>query len=226
MMDHPLDRPIWTALTTRQEAFAAVAGGIRRYRPEFGPFAASADGTEASFAGLAALVPAGGQVYLQQAEEIAPPPGLALLWARPTVQMVAEAIAGPQADVSVALMTVADAPEMLALAKLTRPGPFAERTHELGRFIGLRHEGRLVAMAGERMKAGPYTEISGVCTHPDRRGRGYAAGLLREVGRAILARDEQPFLHAFADNAGAIALYEKLGFAIRWQPVLMALTRP
>jgi len=164
-------------------------------------------------------------VYLQQAEEIAPPPGLVLVLAAKTVQMVAERIEGPSASFAFEELTPADAPEMLALAQLTKPGPFAERTHELGRFVGVRHAGRLVAMAGERMKAGLFAEISGVCTHPDHRGRGIAAGLMREVGRAILARGETPFLHAFADNAGAIALYAKLGFATRWKPVLMAMQR-
>jgi predicted GNAT family acetyltransferase len=106
------------------------------------------------------------------------------------------------------------------------PGPFVERTHELGRFIGVRHEGQLVAMAGERMKPEGFTEISGVCTHPDHRGRGYAAALMCEVARAIFARGETPFLHAFDDNTNAIALYERLGFVTRWRPMLMVFGRP
>jgi predicted GNAT family acetyltransferase len=224
-MDHPLDRPIWTALTTRQAALAQEVAGIRRFKPAFGAFAASANGTPESLAGLAALVPAGGQVYLQQGEEIAAPPGLILLRAARTVQMVAEQVENPPAGFAFEELTSADASEMLALARLTKPGPFAERTHELGRFVGVRHEGRLVAMAGERMKPGPFTEVSGVCTHPDYRGKGYAGGLMREVARAILARGETPFLHAFADNVGAIALYERLGFVTRWQPMLMVLQR-
>ena len=89
---------------------------------------------------------------------------------------------------------------MLALATLTRPGPFFARTHQLGAFIGVKQDGRLVAMAGERMQPTGFTEVSGVCTHPDPRGRGYAGGLMRQVAARILARGETPFLHAYADN--------------------------
>ena len=220
-MDHPLDRPIWTALTTRQAHLAQKAGGVLRYAPAFAPFAASAEGTSDSYADLAALLPEGGQLVLQQVEEIAALPGLTAVRTAATVQMIAPRIEGPDAQFDFDVLGVADAPEMLALAHLTRPGPFAERTNELGRFVGVRHDGRLVAMAGERMKAGPFTEVSGVCTHPDHRGKGYAAGLMRDVARTILSRGEMPFLHAYADNVGAIALYEKLGFATRWKPMLM-----
>jgi hypothetical protein len=140
-MDHPLDHTIWTALTTRQELFAEVAGGIRRYRPAFGPFAASADNTAESFAALASLVPPSGQVCLQQEAEIKAPPGLVLLRTVPTVQMVAERIEGPRDAFEIEVLSAADAPEMLALAQLTKPGPFFARTPELGRFVGVRHEG-------------------------------------------------------------------------------------
>jgi len=224
-MDHPLDRPIWTALTTRQASLALEAGGVRRYDPAFAPFAASAEGTTESLATLAELVPAGGQIYLQQAESIAPPPGFRLLRAVPTVQMIAEQVGEPNGAFAMEELTDADAPEMLALALLTKPGPFAKRTHELGRFLGVRHDGRLIAMAGERMKAGAFTEVSGVCTHPDYRGKGYAADLMRAVACTMLARGETPFLHAFADNTGAIGLYERLGFVVRWRPILMAMER-
>ena len=105
-----------------------------------------------------------------------------------------------------------DAEEMFALAFLTNPGPFSQRTHRLGRFIGIRENGRLVAMAGERMKPGAYTELSGVCSHPDYRGRGYAGFLMRVVASRMLERGEIPFLHCYTTNTGAIALYRSLGF--------------
>jgi predicted GNAT family acetyltransferase len=108
-----------------------------------------------------------------------------------------------------------DAPEMLALATLTEPGPFLARTHAMGRFRGARLDGRLAAMAGERMRLPGYTEVSGVCTHPDFRGRGLARRLSQIVAAAIQARGETPFLHAWATNTAAIALYESLGFAHR-----------
>lgn len=104
---------------------------------------------------------------------------------------------------------------MMALTELTKPGPFSARTHELGTFLGIRVGGKLVAMAGERMKPANYTEMTAICVHPDHRGRGYAQVLLSAVARQILARGETPFLHLFSDNAPAIALYQRQGMAIR-----------
>jgi predicted GNAT family acetyltransferase len=220
-VNHPLDRPIWNALTTRHAAFAQEAGGILRYDPAFAPFGASAQGTAESLAGLVDLAPPERPVAMLFDKEVAPPPGLTVLRSAPIVQMVAETIEGAPPNFALEELSASDAPDMRALARLTKPGPFADRTHELGRFLGVRQGGQLVAMAGERMKLDGFAEVSGVCTHPDHRGRGYAAGLMREVARGIFARGETPFLHAFADNVGAIALYEHLGFVTRWKPLLM-----
>ena len=212
---HPLDRPVWSALTSRWKPLSLGDERARRLAPEYGPFAASADTSPESLAALAALAPAEGVLFQAEAEPQPVPPGMVVTLSAGAVQMVCASVTPGEPAFEFAALTDADAPEMLALALLTRPGPFARRTNRLGGFIGVRVEGRLVAMAGERMKPTGFTEVSGVCTHPDLRGRGYAAGLMRVVARRILGRGETPFLHAYADNAGAIALYESLGFRFR-----------
>lgn len=223
---HPLDCPAWSALNERQSGFALAHGGARRYDPAYGVFAAVGDRSAASLAGLGALVAEHGDVALL---EVSPPtdaPGVTVASQDLGVQMVATRLTtGPAPDFEITPLGDADAPEMLALATLTRPGPFFDRTHQLGDFLGVRIEGQLVAMAGERMKPLGFTEVSGVCTHPDHRGRGYAGALMRLVAARILDHGETPFLHAYASNRGAIALYETLGFAVRREILMTRLTR-
>jgi len=112
-------------------------------------------------------------------------------------------------------LTAVDAPEMLALAQLTKPGPFGPRTHELGTYLGIRREGKLAAMAGERLRVPGFTEVSAVCTHPNHLGHGYASALVTELVSRILRRGEIPFLHVRADNSRAIQIYRRLGFRDR-----------
>jgi predicted GNAT family acetyltransferase len=131
----------------------------------------------------------------------------------------------PAGHEEILTLTDADAPEMLALAQLTEPGPFLSRTHTMGTFIGIRSGGRLAAMAGERFRFPGYTEVSGVCTHPDFRGRGLARRLSAAVAAGITARGERPFLHAWKTNRPAIALYESLGFAMRAEVNVAVLVR-
>ena len=114
---------------------------------------------------------------------------------------------------------------MLALATLTKPGPFGSRTHELGSYVGIRSQRKLVAMAGERLKVAGYTEVSAVCTHPDHTGKGYARVLMTEIMRRIRERDETPMLHVRADNSRAIELYERLGYRTRKQMHFAVLRR-
>jgi ribosomal protein S18 acetylase RimI-like enzyme len=130
------------------------------------------------------------------------------------VQMTAGVELGEPAPDAIALGDD-DVPEMLALTQRTNPGPFLPRTIEMGRFIGVRDGGALVAMAGERFRVPGWTEISAVCTAPTHRGQGLATRLLRAVAAGIEARGERVFLHVVATNAGAIRLYEALGFSIR-----------
>jgi len=224
---HPLDRPIWSALTSRQAPLALGDAGALRIAPEYGLFAAAADGSAESLAALSALIPADGGLAAVGVAEPGPVPGASAephrIW-----QMVCAALTPDRAarDVAIVPLTDADAAQMLALATLTRPGPFFARTHELGDFVGVKDDrGRLLAMAGERLKPEGFTEVSGVCTEPACRGRGYAGALMRVVTDRILARGETPFLHSYAHNTGAIALYESLGFALRAEVTMTVLTR-
>jgi predicted GNAT family acetyltransferase len=118
-----------------------------------------------------------------------------------------------------------DVGEMLALVALTRPGPFAGRTVELGGYVGVFDGSTLVAMAGERLAPPGFREISAVCTHPDHRGRGLAAGLTTLVARRIVGRGEWPFLHHAADNEPARRVYEALGFRFRRETEWAVVTR-
>ncbi|HJV40668.1 GNAT family N-acetyltransferase [Caulobacter sp.] len=223
--DHVLDRPVWSALNGRQAHLALRRGGVARMKPDYGLFAATADEGPASLAALGELVRELGDVGLVELAAPPPVPGTKVVSSAVCLQMEASQVA-PAWDVAFEMLTLgdADAAEMLALATLTKPGPFFARTHQLGAFIGVRVEGRLVAMAGERMRPDGYTEASGVCVHPDHRGKGYAARLLREVTAKILARGERAFLHSYADNSTAIGLYESLGYRGRREVVFTVLT--
>ncbi|HYG27167.1 MAG TPA: GNAT family N-acetyltransferase [Caulobacteraceae bacterium] len=222
---HPLDRAAWNALSGRQSHLAIVEGRARRYDPAYGVFAAVEDHSPASLADLAVLVAAHGDVALLQADPPPRAPGLAVVSQDLGVQMVAEALSpAPPPGFDIVPLTDADGPQMLALATLTEPGPFFERTHRLGDFFGVKEGGRLLAMAGERMKPEGFTEVSGVCTHPEHRGRGYAGALMLHVAGRIVERGETPFLHAYAANRGAIALYEMLGFKLRCELLMTRLT--
>jgi predicted GNAT family acetyltransferase len=225
MPAHPLDRPIWSALISRQAALAQGDARALRFDPAYGLFAASADRAPAALDALAALAPAEGPIGLVEPDLPPVPPGLHLVSTALCHQMTAESVAPRPADFAILPLGDSDAPEMLALATLTKPGPYFARTHRLGGFVGAKVDGRLVAMAGERMKVPGFTEVSGVCTHPDHRGKGYAAALMAHVAAGIVARGETPFLHSYSDNEGVIALYEKMGFRLRRQVTYTLLAR-
>jgi predicted GNAT family acetyltransferase len=214
-LNHPLDRPVWSALTSRQAHLALGDARARRFDPDYALFAAAADDTPEATAALARLNISSNGLGLVEARDMPLPPGAVVRASAACVQMVAASLTGGGKTVAFEPLGEADAAEMLALATLTVPGPFFEKTHRLGDFIGVKIDGRLVAMAGERMKPDGFTEVSGVCTHPDHRGRGYAGALMRVVTARILERGEQAFLHAYAANTATIALYETLGFRVR-----------
>jgi predicted GNAT family acetyltransferase len=213
---HPLDRPVWSALTG---GHAHLAQGdprsALRYPSDIEPFGAAAGGFPEQLLALGALTAKDNAVALVERHRVMPPSGLVAMIEEPVHQMTATRLAPPEDEDDVVELGDADAAEMQALAELTQPGPFHARTHTLGGFVGVRESGRLIAMTGERMRVPGFTEISAVCTHPDARGRGLAAKLMRIVAHRIVARGEELFLHVYPRNTNAIAVYEKLGFRQR-----------
>jgi ribosomal protein S18 acetylase RimI-like enzyme len=210
-----LDRPIWSALTTRHRNLTEGGGDALRYPVAMTPFADMADMSAASFAALGALMSGPEIAVLFTPDPVTAPADFKVLLAKPGEQMIGTPAESLLPGVEIVPLGADDAPAMMALTDLTKPGPFNTRTHELGTFLGIRVAGELVAMAGERMKPGNYTEMTAICVHPDHRGRGYAQALLAAISRQILARGEIPFLHVFSDNTSAIALYRRQGMSIR-----------
>ena len=224
-MSESLDNPVWHSLSTRQARFAEGGSRALRYQSDVSPFAAVADDSAEAVAELEALVPAEGYLLLVRPSDHPLPKTKFAVTPTEGVQMVARSVAPPPPSPFVLELGNADAAEMLALATLTKPGPFLPRTHLLGSFVGIRETGRLVAMAGERMSLPGYTEISGVCTHPDARGKGYGSLLMRLVATRISERGDTPILHAYASNQAAIRLYEQLGFELRRRMMATVLRR-
>ena len=212
---HPLDRPIWSALTTRQKDLAEGGARARRFPVAIGPFADLVDMSPQSFAELAAIMSGSEISVLFTPDAVAVPDQFKVLLAETGEQTIGTPAESTIAGVEIVTLGPADVPDMMALVELTKPGPFGVRTHELGTFLGIKVDGQLVAMTGERMKPGNYTEMTAVCVHPSYRGRGYAQALLGAVARQIVARGEIPFLHVFSNNDSAIALYRRQGMEIR-----------
>ncbi|ANW02616.1 GNAT family N-acetyltransferase [Bradyrhizobium icense] len=212
---HPLDYPIWTALTTTQRALAEGDARARRYPAEITPFAAMKDTSPESFAALAALMSPQDIAVLFTPDPVKPPAEFKIVLAETGEQMIGTPVETPANGFDIVTLGVDDVPAMIELTELTKPGPFNARTRELGTFLGIRVDGQLVAMAGERMKPAQYTEITAVCVHPSHRGRGYGQMLLSAISRQIASRGEIPFLHVFTNNHSAIALYRRQGMEIR-----------
>jgi ribosomal protein S18 acetylase RimI-like enzyme len=221
---HPLDRAIWEALTTCQRDLSEGNEHARRFIPAVAPFAATREDSATCRESLRSLVSPGDRIALTTTADIDAPPGL-IVAIRDTIdQMVLEGEAAEPALQTMEPLTAADTPAMLALAGATRPGPFGPRTIEMGSYVGVKSEGKLVAMAGERMRLDGFTEVSAVCVDASHRGQGLAADLVLAVTQGITTRGEVPFLHVFASNTAAIALYRKLGFVLRRKFRLTVLT--
>jgi ribosomal protein S18 acetylase RimI-like enzyme len=213
-MTHFLDNPVWHALGGPQAGLGREAGGFRFYRGDVAHFVGTAEPL-GRLDGLAALVAPGSFVSFVTAGNIDVPAGFETLFVGEVLQMVAERFVAIPSEVRLERLDDRHVPAMMELVELTKPGPFAERTIEMGGYLGVFDGARLVAMSGERMRLEGFAEVSAVCTHPDYRGRGYASALVSAVGAGIVARGETPFLNVYPDNQAAIRTYERLGFAGR-----------
>jgi ribosomal protein S18 acetylase RimI-like enzyme len=209
-----LDNPAYESLCGPHARFAQVSGRVRRYPVDVAPF-------------LGLPSPPSAQDWRDAAELVAPgvyvaarlgggeaPDAWEVVQTFDLVQMIGEDVAGVDCAEAIQL-GAADVPEMLELVAQTEPGPFLARTIELGDYLGIRRDGALVAMAGERFHLDGWTEISAVCTRSDHRGQGLASQLTGALIAGIQQRSERAFLHVLATNTGAIRLYEGLGFRVR-----------
>lgn len=234
---HVLDNPAWSALNGPQRHVAETAGPVARFHPAISLFGAfDQEPGPDHWAAMARLIGPGGTVITTGCTAT-PPDGWIVEFDGEAVQMTAEQLLAERRAVrpdgpdgpdgpDVLPLGADDVDDMLELVALTRPGPFTSRTYELGGYVGVRHQGRLIAMAGERMRPVGWGEISAVATHPDHRGQGLAERLVRVVVSRIFDRGDAPLLHTSTDNANAIRLYEAMGFTIRRETRFLATRAP
>jgi ribosomal protein S18 acetylase RimI-like enzyme len=223
-----LDNIIWNSLTGAQAGFAAGSGAARRYAKGFSPIVGFADPQRPDFDALAPFCDPGEHFYCSGWDGPAPSgwqieadSRMCLMVCAPDTAQSSEAADGQE----FVRLGPRHAQQALELAALTRPGPFGLRTIELGDYFGYFEGDRLVAMAGERMQAGSFREISGVCTHPDFQGRGLARRLMCKLLALQRARAETTFLHVMSANTGARKLYESMGFRNYLEPVVRVIAR-
>lgn len=219
-----LDNPIWNSLNTDHAQLALSNELARRFPPSIGPLSGMARYDAASYEALRQLAGPGGVVGLFLEQPYVVQPGWKLLRDGQMYQMIDSELGDAAAQshqhaseprVEIVQLSAADSPAMVELAHLTQPGPFFERTRELGTFFGIWSNGRLMAMAGERLRFPRFVEVSAVCTHPDARGRGYGSALTRMVAQHVRRNGKTPMLHLFAANQSAFRVYQSLGFTVR-----------
>ncbi len=212
--EHPLDNVAWNSLTSRHRHLGVIGKKAAKYRTQVSMIAGIMENTEEAYAELAEMSEPGIPIALIGNDPPEDHPDWMIGRRGEAYQMVIETPIKYDEKEFVSL-TPKDVPEMMKLIELTQPGPFSPGTIEMGDYVGIKVDGKLVAMGGERMKPEGHTEVSGICTHPDHRGKGYAKAITGYVTNAILERGEVPFLHAFTSNTPAIRLYEKLGYKKR-----------
>lgn len=215
-MTHPLDNVIWRALTTRQAQFGQRNGDAARFHNDVSILGGFSSPSTEGYEALSGLLGSEDRVGLFLDETPQPFGGWRVISSVPLQQMVYGDDGLPQPDCADFIqLGESDVPEMLALTELTKPGPFGRRTREIGDYWGIRENGQLIAMAGERLRVPGYTEVSAVCTHPAHLGQGHATRLISLLLDKIRTRGERAFLHVRPENQRAVQLYERFGFETR-----------
>jgi GNAT superfamily N-acetyltransferase len=210
LSDPRFTNPVWHALCGPHRHLALGAGGACRYPADVAPFAAVADESRGAQGELHALMTVGESLWMAGSPDH---PGLRVEQELDCVQMILPAESAlPPSGADVVPLSGENAAEMVALTDAAFPGFFRAATYRMGTYVGVRSRGTLVAMAGERLRLDGYPELSGICTHPDHRGRGLAAGLIGHLTRAHRREGLRSWLHVGAPNIRAIELYEHLGF--------------
>ena len=216
---HVLDDVAWHALTGPHAALALTSrdGRARRYADEIAPFCGVQHLDDDGWAALAELVGPDGVAVFLRGEVEAAPAGWPEVLREPATQYVAGTLTRPAPEVSreVVELTASDSPDMVALAAATEPGPFGPNSHLTGRWFGIRRDGRLVAMAGERIRVEGFGEVSGVCVDPSVRGQGLGAVVTLAAAHGIQERGDRAMLHVRDGNEGAHRLYRRIGFETR-----------
>lgn len=213
-MNDFLDNPVFHSLSGADAHLGSGTEAVKYFDENVSPFAGFPIGYENGFAELQSLLPARRRMLIASRKALPEPPGWEMEHRVAGLQFVHTRKSNAATTLQPVALGVSNVEEMVALTKLTKPGPFSSRTIEFGHYYGFFENGRLAAMAGQRLHAGPYSEISAVCTHPDFLGKGYAAALLLHQVQLIREQGQIPFLHVRADNARAIALYERTGFNV------------
>ena len=212
-MSNVLENLVWHSLIGHQSRFAEGYGEVRRYAQGFSPIVGFEDQSKPDFTLLDKYSSVGEAFYCEGWTGMAPSNWNIDLDSL-MIKMVYEGERPINEEAEdIIKLGREHAKAALELAELTHPGPFGPRTMELGDYFGFIHGSRLVAMAGERMFAGAYREVSGVCTHPDFQGHGLARQLIHQLLRNALGRGEIPILHVMSDNIVARRLYSRLGFS-------------
>ncbi|MDX6584790.1 MAG: hypothetical protein QOI10_3974 [Solirubrobacterales bacterium] len=209
----PLTNPVYYALAGAHNGIAEVKGRALRYPAQIAPFLALPDDPAPQDWNDAAELLGIGHTGALMRHELPLPENFKLVQQFDLVQFVAPESFGAE-DPAAVVLGADDVPEMLALTELTEPGPFRAGTVTFGGYLGLREEGKLIAMAGRRFSPPGYIEISAVCTDPAYRGKGLATRLIRAVAAGIEQTGARPFLHTGGTNTNAIRLYERLGFTV------------